>query len=227
MIEMRAKPETFSVLLFDLDGTLTDPKVGITRCVNYALAYFGREVENSDELVSFIGPPLLEQFIQYCGFTPEEGRVAVEKYRERYEGIGMFENRIYPGIAMMLKRLREEGKILAVATSKPEIFARKILEKYGILSYFQECVGSELDGRRTKKAEVIQEALCRLKIDHPQRPSVLMVGDREHDVLGAKAFGVPCLGVRFGFAAAGELEEAGASYLVDTVKELETVLLSM
>lgn len=210
-------------ILFDLDGTLTDPKEGIIKCVQYALKDFGLE-RSADELMCFIGPPLKEQFMAYANLTEAEAVRAVEKYRERFAPIGVFENRAYDGITAMLERLKAGGKILALATSKPQIFAEQIIEKYGIKPYLTVAVGSELDGTRTRKSEVIAEALRRLGA---KKAEAVMVGDRSHDIIGAKEAGIASVGVRFGYAASGELENAGADYIVDTIDELEQLLLNL
>ncbi len=215
----------FSVILFDLDGTLTDPEEGITRCVNYALEQLGLGTWERSQLRCFIGPPLKEQFMEFCGISEEQANLAVEKYRERYRDTGIFENRAYPGIASLLEKLAGRGARLALATSKPELFARQILQAYGLIGYLEEAVGSELDGRRTDKAQVIEEALRRMGVSREERGQVLMVGDRMHDIAGAKRCGVASLGVRFGYAQDGELEAAGADLIVDTVEELEEFLL--
>lgn len=209
----------YTDVLFDLDGTLTDPKEGITRCVQYALRSFGIE-EECDNLIPFIGPPLAEMFELTYGVN---GQTAVAKYRERYTDIGIFENSVYDGIADMLSALKSAGVKIALATSKPEVFARRILEKYGLIEYFDAVVGSELDGRRTDKAEVVAEALVRL--GSPDKSGVIMVGDRSHDVIGAKKCGVGCIGVSFGYAAEGELETAGATAVADSVEQLQEMLI--
>lgn len=214
-------------ILFDLDGTLTDPKDGITRCVDYALRYFGIETADLDTLTNFIGPPLIDSFMEFYGFDEGKAKLAVEKYRERFSAVGVFENRVYPGIPSMLKRLTNAGKTLALATSKPWIFAQRILDKYALAPYFTVVVGSELDGRRNAKAEVITEALAQLKIDENDKSRCIMVGDRRHDILGAKANGLCSLGVRIGYAEDGELEAAGATYIAADVAEMETLLLSL
>ena len=206
-------------ILFDLDGTLTDPKEGITRCVQYSLRSFGIE-EDTENLTPFIGPPLAQMFESSYGI---DGAAATEKYRERYATVGIFENRVYDGIAQMLVKLKAAEKMLALATSKPEVFARRILEKYELSQYFDVTVGSELDGRRTDKAEVIAEALRQL--GNPYKDDAIMVGDRRHDVIGAKKCGIKCIGVRFGFAEQGELEKAGADYIAGSVSELSDMLL--
>ena len=150
-------------LLFDLDGTLTDPAEGITKCVQYALSYFGQAERRPEELYCYIGPPLPESFETYGGLSREEALLAVEKYRERFREKGMFENKVYPGVEKLLWTLRDAGRVLAVATSKPEVFAKEILGHFGLSEYFQEIVGSELDGTRMDKAEVIREAFARLQ----------------------------------------------------------------
>ena len=210
----------YRYILFDLDGTLTDPKEGITKCVQYALKYFGIEADTED-LVDFIGPPLLESFQKYYHLDDEQGHMALKKYRERFNDIGIFENGVYPGIHELLAALKEQGRYIALATSKPEVYARRILERYGLMPYFDVVVGSEMDGRRTDKGEVITEALRQLQIRDEQKPEVLMIGDRLHDMVGAGKNQIDKLGVYYGYAHEGELEEAGADYVVDTVEKLK------
>ena len=173
----------YRYILFDLDGTLTDPKEGITKCVQYALKYFGIEAD-IEKLVDFIGPPLLESFQKYYHLDDEQGHMALKKYRERFSDIGIFENGVYPGIAELLSTLKAQGRKIALATSKPGVYAKRILERYELLPYFDVVVGSELDGRRTDKGEVITEALRQLEIQEKQKPEVLMIGDRLHDKIG-------------------------------------------
>lgn len=237
----------YQYILFDLDGTLTDPKIGITSCVQYALHKFGIEEPDLDKLEPFIGPPLLDSFREFYGFDDETGQQAVAYYRERFTDIGLFENEIYPGIAQMLERLQKSGRHLAVASSKPAVFVKRILEHFGILAYFDVVVGSELDGTRVKKEEVVEEALRQLlyggnqvndvstemltdkkEIDDmcmESRHDIVMVGDRKYDIEGAKAYRIDSVGVAYGYAADGELEEAGADMIVETVEELEKVLM--
>lgn len=221
----------YHYILFDLDGTLTDPKPGITRCVQYALHKFGIEEQDLDKLEPFIGPPLLDSFQEFYGFEEEKGQQAIVYYRERFRTVGLFENEVYPGIAQMLARLQEAGCHLAVASSKPEIFVKRILEHFGLSSYFEVVVGSELDGRRARKEEVVEEALRQLLgeealAQQSLRPieDVVMVGDRKFDIQGAKRFGIASIGVRYGYAGQGELEEAGADRIAATVEELEEAL---
>ncbi len=213
----------YQYILFDLDGTLTDPKIGITSCVQYALHKLGIEEPDLDELEPFIGPPLTDSFREFYGFDDETVQQAVIYYRERFSTVGLFENDIYPGIAQMLERLKQAGRRLAVASSKPTVFVKQILEHFEILSYFDVVVGSELDGTRVKKEEVVEEALRQLLCDGNGH-DIVMVGDRKFDVEGAKAYGIDSIGVAYGYAACGELEEAGADVIVDTVEELEKAL---
>ncbi len=213
----------YQYILFDLDGTLTDPKIGITSCVQYALHKLGIEEPDLDELEPFIGPPLTDSFREFYGFDDETVQQAVIYYRERFSTVGLFENDIYPGIAQMLERLKQAGRRLAVASSKPTVFVKQILEHFEILSYFDVVVGSELDGTRVKKEEVVEEALRQLLCDGNGH-DIVMVGDRKFDIEGAKAYGIDSIGVAYGYAACGELEEAGADVIVETVEELEKAL---
>ena len=214
----------YRYLLFDLDGTLTDPAEGITKCVAYALAHFGMEAA-PDTLKSFIGPPLLDQFMAYAGFDRDTASAAVDKYRERFRDIGIFENRVLDGIPEMLADLRNTGYVLCVSSSKPEIFVNRILEKYDLAQYFTVVVGSELDGSRGKKADVIEETLLRLGRLYPaenfaDRASCLMIGDRIHDMEGAQTCRMDALGVTFGYAAPGELENSSAKGIASTTDEI-------
>ncbi|MBR5318917.1 MAG: HAD family hydrolase [Peptococcaceae bacterium] len=214
-----------SHLLFDLDGTLTNPKEGITKCVQYALHAFGIEEPDLEKLVPFIGPPLRQSFMEFYGFSEEDAIKAVDSYRERFSTIGLFENFPYPGIAAMLQKLQAQGKILAVASSKPTVFVHQILEKFELAQYFTVIEGSNMDGSRVDKKEVIAEVLQQL--GNPPADQLLMIGDRKFDVIGAREMGFACVGVRFGFAAPGELEDSGAIYVAETVQELQEYLLSI
>lgn len=204
-------------ILFDLDGTLTDPKEGITRSVQYALQSFGIEEPDLDKLEVFIGPPLKEMFMEYARLTEEEGNQAVAKYRERFAPVGILENQVYDGIPAVLQSLKNAGYHIGLATSKPEIYARQILEHFELDRYFEEITGSELSGQRTRKAEVIAEALRRMAAA-PEH--TVMVGDRRHDVEGAHANGVRCIGVLYGYGGREELTEAGADEICEQVQDL-------
>ena len=212
-------------LLFDLDGTLTDPKIGITTCVQYALRHFGIEEPDLDKLEGFIGPPLADSFQQFYGFNEKQAKEAIQAYRERFNTVGLYENEIYPGIPEMLARLKNAGKKLAVASSKPTVYVQKILQHFGIEQYFDVIVGSELDGTRSQKEEVIKEALRQLyQGEKIENDKAVMIGDRKFDIQGAKEFGLISVGVSFGYASPGELEQADADYIADTVAELEELL---
>ncbi len=213
-------------LLFDLDGTLTDPKLGITGCVQYALKEFGIDEPDLDKLEPFIGPPLWDSFKQFYQMDEEQANHAVAKYRERFENIGIFENEVYAGIPQMLRTLKAKGLHLAVASSKPTVFVERILKHFQLEQYFEVVVGSELDGTRVKKEEVVQEALRQLFKDKPiQREKVYMIGDRKFDVEGAKAMHVDSVAVTYGYGSIEELKEAHADYIVRSVEELQRFLL--
>lgn len=197
----------YKAILFDLDGTLTESGEGITKSVQYALEKLGKPEEDLEALKVFVGPPLMEQFMKYADLDEETARRAVEIYRERYSTIGIFENRPYPGVAHMLEELKKKGYLLAVASSKPEYFVKKILAHFDLEKYFDEAVGSEMSGSRTNKTEVIEETLRRLHLEN-HREQVLMVGDKEHDVLGARKAGLECLAVSYGYGTMEELTAA-------------------
>lgn len=208
------------VILFDLDGTLTDSAPGITACVQYALEKMGKPEGDADKLRCFVGPPLKDQFMSYAGFSEEEAMEAVRYYRERYTKSGMYENSLYPGVEELLAFLKDRGCVLAVASSKPEHFVRQILEHFHLTGYFKEIVGAGMDEKRTTKAEVIEEALKRLDVVS-SRQDVVMVGDRSYDIIGAHECGVQCIGVGYGYGSMEELINAGVTYVADSVEELE------
>lgn len=209
----------YKAILFDLDGTLTESGEGITKSVQYALEKLGKPVPPLEELRVFVGPPLMEQFMKYADLDEEGARLAVKYYRERYSAVGIFENRPYPGVEEMLAELRAKGYSLAVASSKPERFVLQILEHFQLSDYFDEIVGSEMDGRRTSKMEVIEEALARLNLSE-HREQVVMVGDKEHDVLGARACKIPCVAVSYGYGTKEELLEAKPLKIVDSAAQI-------
>ena len=207
-------------LLFDLDGTLTDPMVGITSSVQYALEKFGIHVKYLKDLIPFIGPPLDDSFQEFYGLSKEDAGKAVEYYRERYSTTGIFENCPYPGVEKLLQELRRKKYLLAVASSKPEYYVKQILDCFNLTEYFDEIVGSEMNGARTNKTEVIEETLKRLGLDH-HREQVIMVGDKEHDVLGARKAGLDCVAVSYGY---GTEEELAASQPLQIVASAEEIL---
>ena len=206
-------------ILFDLDGTITDPMLGITNSVIYALKRYGIEVTDRRELYKFIGPPLAESFSKYYGFSKSEGYELVEVYREYFSDKGLYENEVYDGVEKMLNNLKGEGHKIYLATSKPQIFAEKILEHFGLSKYFDGVCGSELNGDRVEKSEVIA---C-LKDRYSIKDGV-MVGDRSFDILGAKANDLISVGVLYGYGEQSELDGAGADYLVENVHDLEKML---
>ena len=209
----------YRVILFDLDGTLTDSGEGITKSVQYAIEKLGMGEYPLEELRSFVGPPLMEQFMSFCDISQERAREAVQYYRERYSLVGLYENRLYDGIQKLLKELKEQGYLLGVASSKPEYFVDKILKYFSLDPYFDAVVGSELSGQRTSKAEVVEEALRRLGVSD-RRQEVVLVGDRKYDVLGARAMGIDCVAVSYGYGDMQELLEARPVRIAETVEEL-------
>ncbi len=214
----------YTHLLFDLDGTLTDPREGITKSVQYALSKAGIVEKDLDKLTVFIGPPLIDSFMTFYGLTEEKAREALVWYRERFRPVGIFENKVLEGIPEMLSDLKACGYYLAVASSKPEPFVLQILEKFGLLRWFDDVTGATLDEKRSEKKDVIEEALRRAGIGTEGRKKVLMIGDRKHDVEGAASCGVDSLGLYAGFAEPGELEAAGADYICQTVKDMHVLL---
>ncbi|MGZ3689085.1 MAG: HAD family hydrolase [Bdellovibrionota bacterium] len=205
--------------LFDLDGTLTDPKAGITRCIQFALERLGAATPPAEELLWCIGPPLSESFAKLL--SPELASQAVALYRERFSEIGWRENERYDGIAECLGALRETGARLFVATSKPHLYARKILEHFELAPFFEATYGAELDGTRGKKGELIRYLLAEEKL---QAEHVTMIGDREHDVHGARQNQIPCIGVTWGYGSAEELTKAGAAQLCASPADLLALL---
>jgi len=210
--------------LFDLDGTLTDPKEGITKSVSYALNSFGIQVASLDDLVPFIGPPLRDSFRKYFRFTEEETEIAVGKYREYFSETGIFENFLYQGVSEVLEQLKAHGITMVIATSKPTVFAKKIAEHFGIRKYFDLIAGSELDGTRSRKSEVIDHALN--AVDPLRKKVPVMIGDREHDIIGARETGIDSIGVTWGYGSRMELETAKATRIVDNPNEMCRVILS-
>lgn len=238
------------ILLFDLDGTLTDPMVGITKSVQYALKHYGIIEEDLKRLIPFIGPPLRESFMKYYSFSEEQAKEGVSVYREYFSTKGIFENEEIPGIRRMLEELKIQGKSLYVATSKPEVYARRILEHFGLSDLFTFIGGADMEETRVSKGAVIRYVLEKARDLEGEKigrtgaagrceergtnkaaelealkKRVLMVGDREHDVWGARENAVPSVAVLFGYGSLEELEEAGADRMVESVEELTRVLL--
>ena len=214
----------FQSILFDLDGTLTDAAPGITNSVKYALSKFGIDETDDNKLRKFLGPPLISSFMEFYGFSKEKAQKAVEYYREYFVPHGIFENEVYSGIPKLLQKLKADGKTLIIATSKPETFAVQIAEHFEIDSYFDLIAGSNLDNTRSKKAQVIEYALETLGI--LDRAHAVMIGDRKHDIKGAKKTGLRSIGVLYGYASPGELENAGADFTANSPEELSTIISS-
>lgn len=213
----------FDYFFFDLDGTLTDPAEGITNSFIYALKYFGLPLPDYQTLCTFIGPPLPDTFKNEFHFTDEETNLAVQKYREYFSQKGLFENKIYPGIKNLLEKLKEEGKTLVVATSKPEEYSKKILEHFDLASYFDLICGSLMDESRSKKEEVISYAISSFSITDLRK--VLMIGDRKYDILGAHANNIKACGVLYGYGKRLEFIESKADYICENISQLEELCL--
>lgn len=209
-------------ILFDLDGTLTDSSIGIINSVVYALKKFSIEETDLLKLKKFIGPPLIDSFMKYYGFSKPKAIKAVEYYREYYSVKGIFENRLYDGIKELLEELYKENKKIILATSKPEGFANEILKHFGINRYFSFVGGATMNESRTEKDEVLEYILKECNIN-PQ--TAAMVGDRKYDIIGAHSFNIRAIGVLFGFGSRNELENANADYIVKTVYDLREILL--
>lgn len=209
-------------IFFDLDGTLTDPMIGITRSVRYALKSYGIEEPDLEKLTPFIGPPLKDSFMKYYDFSEEQATEAIGRYREYFAVTGIFENQVYDGITRMLKHLKDAGKILLVATSKPELFAQQILEHFRLRKYFTFVGGASMDEVRVKKEDVIAYVMESVNISDGK--DGVMVGDREYDIIGGKKNGMESVGVLFGYGSRQELEAAGADEIANNVEELEQIL---
>lgn len=215
----------YNTILFDLDGTLTDPGIGITNSVAYALDKYGIQVQDRSELYKFIGPPLQDSFVDFYGFSEAEAKKAVDYYREYYKVKGIYENRLYDGMEELLSALCDAGKKLLVATSKPEPFSIRILEHFGIRQYFTYIAGSNMDGTRSIKKEVIAYALEAGNVT--DKSAAVMVGDRKFDILGAKSMGLASIGVLFGYGSREELEEAGADYIAAQTGDIYSLVVSV
>lgn len=204
--------------LFDLDGTLTDPAIGITNSVMHALEKYNIRVKDRSELYPFIGPPLTDSFRKYFGFTEEQANQAVVYYREYFRDTGIFENKVYDGIPELLAELKKRGCKIALATSKPYEFAVRILKHFQLYDYFDFFGAATMDGRITKKADVIAELLREL--GNADKSEMLMIGDRDQDIAGAKANGLRSAGVLWGYGSEEELTGAGADYLAAKPEDL-------
>jgi len=210
--------KNYKVVLFDLDGTLSDPKIGITKSVQHALQKAGVMVNDLDELEPFIGPPLQVSFQEIYGFNDTQITQAIRDYRERFTERGMFENKLYEDIPALLAHLKQQGYILTIATSKPTVFAEQIIKYFQLESYFDLVVGSHLDGSRSAKGEIIAEVLQQL--DSYPKDQFIMIGDRKYDLIGARENQIDAIGVTYGFGSLEELKNEEPTYIVDHVNDL-------
>lgn len=211
----------YEYVLFDLDGTLTDPEEGITKSFQYALEFYGIHETDRTKLLSIIGPSLRGSFVRF-GVAEEDVEDAMVKYRERFGTVGLFENAAYPGIHDVLAQVKATGAKVALATAKPTLYALQIMERFELAPYFDYMLGSEMDGRRGEKVEVIRDVLEHF--GNPDPSTCVMVGDRRYDMGGAKLCGMDGIGVLYGYGTRDELEEAGAKYLAETVADLQKLL---
>ena len=213
--------DRYTTLLFDLDGTLTDPKIGITQSVHYALRKMGIKNVDVESLTRFIGPPLKESFKKYYGFDDEQTDLGIRYYREYFSETGIYENTLYLGIDGLLKALAKKGLRQIIATTKPTVYAKRICDHFVISRYFIDIKGSELDGTLSDKGELIGHILRKHGVDNEK---ALMIGDREHDIIGARSNAVKSVGVGYGYGGRRELEASGATYYAATVGELTRLL---
>lgn len=213
---------TYKYILFDLDGTITDSREGITKGVKYSLDKMGISNVKLEELNKFIGPPLKESYIKYYNFSEKESEKAINYFREYYKEIGIYENELYEGIEKLISELVEMDKILIIATSKVTEYAEIIIEYFGLSKYFTYIVGSNMDGTRTNKHEVIEYALQISGIE--DKKDIIMIGDRKHDIIGAKQNKIDCIGVEYGYGSKEELSKVNADYIVKDINELAKLL---
>ncbi|MGP4038528.1 HAD family hydrolase [Gracilibacillus sp. D59] len=213
----------YKVILFDLDGTLSDPKVGITKSVQYALHKMNIFEPDIDKLECFIGPPLQVSFTEYYNFDRADTQKAIDLYRERFRETGLFENELYSNIPILLKTLKEQGVSLVVATSKPTVFAERILKYFNIDQYFELIVGSNLDGTRSSKTEIIQYILD--TYNEHKLDDFIMIGDRKHDIIGAINTRIDSIGVTYGYGSCEELSDIKPTYIVESVNQLQNTLM--
>ena len=215
-------PRDAEYIFLDLDGTLTDPSLGIINATLQALEYFGIHESNREKLGDFIGPPLYVSFAKHYGFSREQSQKAIEVFQDYYAPKGLYENTPYPGMRELLAGWKAEGRRLVLATSKPEIFAMQILERFGMASSFTFIAGGDPCETRVHKSDVIRYALRKLGLD-ANIPAV-MVGDTKYDILGAKELGFPTVAVTYGFGKREDIVEAGAAWIVDSVEELGALM---
>jgi phosphoglycolate phosphatase len=209
-------------VLFDLDGTISNSKEGITKCVQYALKHFGIDEPDLDKLSVFIGPPLVDSFMKYYSMAEEDAKIATAKYRERHAPIGVHETKMYPNTRECILELKHQGYLIGMASSKPENYCRVVLEDFDIIDLFDDVVGATMDGRLSSKESVLEEVFRRWS--NIERQDMCLIGDTLYDVNGANHTGIACIGVSFGFGKAKDLQDAGAVAIVDDLMELPEVL---
>lgn len=217
----------YKTAIFDLDGTITDSGPGIMNSIRYSLKKRGLPEMPEEELRRFIGPPLKEQFQAVCGLTEEESVQITEDYREYYSEKGIFENSVYDGVPEMLERLRASGMRILMATAKPEYYARIIADHFNFAKYFAFIGGACMDGSRTDKHEVIEYVLKTCSVPREDRESTVMIGDRSHDMVGAKKSRIHSLGVLYGYGSRAELKGAGAQALAETPEKVADLILDI
>ncbi len=213
----------YEYIFFDLDGTIIDSSEGVTSSVAYALEKYNIKVSDKKEVYKFIGPPIIESFQNFYGFSKEKAGEALKYYREHYKEKGVFQNTLYPGIEDLIKALKDDNRTLIIATSKPEVYAKQILEDFGIAKFFTHIAGSTLDGTRLTKSDVMKYAVEISDIKDFSK--AVMIGDREYDVLGAKEMGLSSIGVLYGFGSKEELEKAGADFIAASAQDIGKILL--
>ena len=211
----------YTHLFFDLDGTLTESGPGITNCVKYALEKFGINENDEGNLKRFIGPPLVDSFMTFYGFSESDAREAMRLYRERFGTVGIFENSVYEGIPETLAKLKDSGKKLYVATSKPEIYVPRILEHFDLSKYFEDAEGSDIEETRSNKALVIKYVIEKNGLEEEAKANkIVMIGDRKHDIIGAKKNSLESIGCLWGYGSRKELSEHGATTIIEKVEDL-------
>jgi phosphoglycolate phosphatase len=205
-------------ILFDLDGTLSDPKQGIVNSVQYALSKFDMNEQDDKILTAFIGPPLIDSFHDFYGFSPDKAKLAIQYFREYFKDKGMFENKLFEGVTQMLYTLCKKGYNLYVATSKLESFAVQIIEHFHLQEYFFDVCGCLPDGSRVEKGEIIAYLMGK----HQMNPKEwLMIGDRKHDIIGARLNHIDCAAVSFGYGTIEEIKEYAPDYIFESILDLE------
>lgn len=215
--------KAYKYIFFDLDGTIIDSEPGIINSIKYSLNTLGIEMKDTSKLQAFIGPPIKESFVKVLGFTETKAEAAIAKYREYYSEKGIFECTLYDGISELIEKLYNRGYKILLATCKPEVYAKRILEHFNLMQYFSFVSGCKLDGTRSEKHEVIQNALSQMKID--DLSNAVIIGDRLYDIIGAKKTGIKSVGVLYGYGDYRELTEAGADYIVEDISDLTKMFL--